>query len=217
MNRFIVCFATFFLVFLGVKNAPAETTALSPLYDATADFSNGGALIVDGQSSVNMQNYPAVLVDRRGVMEFNISQIPDIATITSAQLTLEIANLTSAPNIYPTVAIHGYSGNGTHEIADGQVPANLLGESAPIQSLSTITIDLNPAYIQSLLTTTNYLGLLTLGNENHKQAAFVTLEGETNGIGSAPLLMINYVPEPGVFVLLAVAVCSSAVIWRRRR
>ena len=173
--------------------APSEILEAAPTLDAAADFSYGGAILTDGGSTITMQNIDWADIDHRGILEFDIGSIPDEATITSATLELDIAVKSGSGDDQPILYLHGYQGNGTAEIADGQVPLNLIGQSDPILALGMITIDLDVDYIGSLLSVTDYLGLLTLGDENGKQAGFVTLEGEIPDIRFAPKLTINYI------------------------
>jgi len=164
----------------------------APTLDALADFSNGDSNLVDDGTSIMVQNFAFAEIDRRGVLEFDISAIPDEATITSATLELDIILKSGSGDNQPILYLHGYEGNGTLEIADGQVPLNLIGQSDPILALDVITISLNTDYIGSLLSVTNYLGLLALGDENAKQAGFVTIEGQITGAWFAPKLTIEY-------------------------
>ncbi|MHC4396417.1 MAG: hypothetical protein ACYS1A_12255 [Planctomycetota bacterium] len=186
--------------FFGIDNimyeTPEQMLEAAPVLDAQVDFSNGESNLVDGETSILVQNFAFAEIDRRGVLEFNISTIPDRATITSATLELDIILKSGSGDNQPILYLHGYEGNGTLEIADGQVPLNLIGQSAPILALEVITINLDPDYIGSLLTITNYLGLLLLGDENATQAGFVTVEGEIPDIRFAPKLMIQYFIEP---------------------
>ncbi len=185
------------------SGAKASTVSLAPSLDALADFSDGGSVLVDGGSTINVQNVDFANVDRRGVMEFNISSIPDGSTIVSATLALDIIVKTSSSDSNPILQLHGYSGNGTAEIADGQVPSNLIGQSDPILNLEMINIDIDAEYVESLLSGSDYLGLLAVNNDNYQQAGFVTLEGAIAGSRYAPVLTIEYVPEPATLSILA--------------
>ena len=182
--------------FFGVDNimyeALPQTLEAAPTLDALADFSNGDSDLVGDGVVVTVQNLASADIDRRGILEFNISTIPDWVTITSAMLELDIVLISSSSNEYPILYLHGYEGNGTLEIADGQVPLNLIGQSDPILALDLISIDLDIDYIGSLLSITDYLGLLVLGDENGHQAGFVTVEGEISDTWVAPKLTIQY-------------------------
>ncbi|MHC4180197.1 MAG: hypothetical protein ACYSWU_22055, partial [Planctomycetota bacterium] len=182
---------------LAISDPAMISFETAPTLDAKADFSHGGSVVVDGESAVNVQQVDFADVDRRGVLEFDLGQIPDQATITSATLELDIVTITSSGDVYPMLDLHGYAGNGTLEIADGQVPPNLIGQSGPILDLGVISIDLDTDYTESLLSTTDYLGLLVLNDENHKQAAFVTSEGAIPDMRYAPKLRIE-IGEPVV-------------------
>jgi hypothetical protein len=170
----------------------SQTYEAGPSMDGLADFSNGGSNLVDDDTAINVQNFAFAEIDRRGILEFDISTIPDEATITSVALELDIIVKTGSGDNQPILYLHGYEGNGTLEIADGQVPLNLIGQSDPILGLDVITIELDVDYIGSLLSTTDYLGLLALGDENATQAGFVTVEGEMADTRFAPKLTIKY-------------------------
>ena len=172
-------------------NMPSSVEA-APTLDALADFSGGESVVIDGESTVNVQQVDFADVDRRGVLEFDISAVPDGATITSAAIELDIAAMTYSSDTWPVLYLHGYAGNGTLELADGQAPLNLIGQSDPITDLGMISINLDVDYIESLLAVTDYLGLLALGDENYKQAGFVTIEGEIPGVRYAPKLAMQF-------------------------
>jgi hypothetical protein len=163
-----------------------------PSVDALVDFSNGGSGLVDSGLNINVQQTVFSGIDGRGVLEFDIGPIPDSAIITSATLELYINIITFSENDQPVLYMHGYAGNGTPEITDGQVPANLIGQSDSIPALGMISLDIDPNYIESLLAVTDYLGLLVLGDVNGTQAGFVTVEREPIIQGVAPALTIQY-------------------------
>jgi hypothetical protein len=210
-------FAIFFLLLAGIEDASAEIIEIQPLIDASVDYSNGGATIMAGQASINIQDNASTQVDRRGVLEFDLGRIPDQAIIASAILSLDISTISASADNYPTLAIYGYSGNGTLETGDGQATTIFLGESAPIYSISSIDIDLDPTLIQPFLSASDYLGLLALGDQKGKQTAFISTEGQGMGLGTAPKLTISYVPEPGVFVIFFTGGVGFLTFARHRR
>jgi len=178
--------------FVAKYEPPLRILEAVPTLDALADFSDGGANLVDDGSVISVQNVTFAEIDRRGVLEFDVSTIPDAAMITSAVLELDIILKSGSGDNQPVLYLHGYEGNGTLEISDGHVPLNLIGQSAPVLSLEVITINLDTDYIRSLLPLTDYLGLLILGDENGTQAGFVTTEGQIPDIRFAPKLTIQY-------------------------
>ena len=137
----IALLPTLFLA-LVVPNAlfAQDELIIIPTVDAMVDFSSGGPYLVTGDVSIVLQDSTFVDIDNRGVLEFDIGPVPDGATITSATLELDLRLLSSSEDDRPVLYLHGYAGNGTAEITDAQIPANLIGQSAPILSLGTVSM-----------------------------------------------------------------------------
>lgn len=214
--RFLPVALCLVVLLAGLATAPAlaASPTLTPALDAALDYASPTPTVDSSGISITVQQAPPSL-DRRGVVEFNIEQIPDDAIISSATLTLKITLMTSGSGVLPVVTVRGYSGTGSLDpgILDALSAAVVVGQSDPIANLGLVSINLDAAFVQSLLTQTNYLGLLLRNETNTHQAGFLTSEGHNLGLGAAPALVINYVPEPATLALLLLA--TPALLRRR--
>ena len=95
----------------------------------------------------------------RSLFEFNVSTIPDNATVLSAALKLTASYRTGG---YPAAVVDllGYAGDGQLTTADASVSTTVVG-NASITSLTTYSIPLDAAFVQSLLGTATHVGIAT--------------------------------------------------------
>ncbi|MEZ6192568.1 MAG: hypothetical protein R3C45_14930 [Phycisphaerales bacterium] len=172
--------ASFFL-----DTNPAESLHIAPIFDARADVLPGGNVVTDGEINIVVDESS----DRRAIMEFDLSAIPDDAVVLSAKITFDVNLFTQTPGQPNGVNIHGYTGNGIAEPDDANQTGNLIGSSDGVNNTGPHDISLDPDYIQQLLGTGDTLGLIAIG-QALQQFGFVTLEGTI--LGDAPRLSIEY-------------------------
>ena len=198
---------------LTVTVPDSGTVHAKPLFDVLATAqSSGGFTLTDGDPHINAQYLPGI-VDRRGILRYDLGAIPHGATITSASITFNVDTITNSPGNSPQARIYGYTGAATVSAADAQQLGDLLGTSDPVTSLGTVTVNLDPSALQSLLASGDFVGLTVLGSANGEQFGFTTLE---SGFDSAPTLNVTYAPEPAGAALLA-GIAVPFLLSRRRK
>jgi hypothetical protein len=191
-NIWLVFLAGAALAFGFDAPAVAAQAQLLPVGDAGASSPDGvNWVLTDGGIGINTQYLPQFDVDRRGVLEFDISPIPTNAVLTAAALGLDVTEMTQSPGIYPVLRICGYAGDGALSPGDAARIDVLIGQSDPVTECAPITISLDAAFVESLLGQTSYLGLVAWGSANGKQAGFATTEGADFGY-QPPLLTLSY-------------------------
>ncbi len=136
-------------------------------------------------------------IDRRGLFEFDISEIPPQAVIESAVLELDANGRQGGGGNVPQIQIHGYAGDGQIDPADAESPLNLLGISPPIDDLDVFEVNLDTAYIQSLLGNTDFLGLMGLGGPDGLQLTVSPLESGSSLPQPAFLTIAYSIPGDG--------------------
>lgn len=139
-------------------------------------------LVIDG-------GFGATVPPQDVLIEYPLGQIPLAASITSAQLLLDAETMLGSP----VVDVLGYEGDGLASLSDEFASTTLLGASDPITEAGDVVIDLDPAFIQSLLGDASHLGLRlaisTLG-------PFVNIAASESTTGVAPTLVLDYLSEP---------------------
>ena len=176
----------------------------------------GGFTLTEGDFNINVQKSDFSEVDRRGVLEFDISSIPHDQPIFSASILYQVIAITSDNLNKPMVRLFGYEGNGIPDPADAEQLSNLIGVSDPIDELGLTTIDIDPAFVQSLLGQTDFLGVTMLGSENGHQFGFGTLEAAA--FWQPPkLTIVHGVPEPSSMVLMVFGMIGFYAMRRRRK
>jgi hypothetical protein len=162
-------------IFTATALPSSGPVSLTPTLDARATWNGSAFSVTDGDSTILTQDIDAINLDRRGVMEFSLRRIPDAARITGATLTLDVTTFTSSPPSFPILTLLGYAGNGQLDTADATAGTQTIGVSDPVTSLGLITIELDTAFIQSLIGEEDYLGLLALGDPDGRQIAWAAL------------------------------------------
>ncbi len=169
-----------------------QTSEILPTVDGKASSSDGiNFVITDGENGINVQRISWADIDRRGLLEFDTSQIPLDASIESASLELQINTFTYSGDSFPVLELHGYPGDGVLDPTDAIVPFNLIGSSDPIGDLGLITVNLDTNYIESLLGTATHLALLVYPGVEDRQTGFYTVEAVS--FANPPKLIIQYI------------------------
>ncbi len=134
--------------------------------------------------------------ERRAILEFDISVIPDNATIENATLNL---HWFSGSNTTPSTNLYGFPGNGILNASDVMRTTNLLASG--LEDLHNVNVT---SFVQNLV------------DNSYPYAGFLgveTKDGANRNYGYYLDLNINYVPEPATLLLFGL----GAVIIRRRR
>ncbi|NQU76272.1 MAG: hypothetical protein HQ546_08185, partial [Planctomycetes bacterium] len=180
-----------------ITQPPEHTREIPSTFDVEAQSTDGvDFTIVEGGYFI--EQYRSPTEDTRGVMEFDVSDIPDDADIVSATLTLDISGWASVGGKYSEIDLHGYAGNGTPESADALNKGNPVGTTGPLTQGGPIVVTLNANYVESLLASTDYLGIVAESRWDYFQSVFFSSEYH-EFIPSAidqPTLTIQYDVEP---------------------
>jgi hypothetical protein len=130
--------------------------------------------------------------ERRGILEFDISMIPDNAYIEQATLYLRVVSYggSTSRNIY------GYAGNGVLDATDPIQTNNLLASNLHNFSPFDVTPFVQNSIVNSY-TYTGFLGVETVDGANSNYAH------STDPYYATSYLTIIYVPEPASLFLLA--------------
>ena len=198
-----------------VIQSPEQTRVIPSTFDVEAQSTDGvNFTIVDGGDFI--EQYRSTTEDTRGVMEFDIGDIPDDADIVSATLTLEITGYASGGGQHSEIDLHGYAGNGTPESADALNNGNPIGTTGPLTQGGPIVATLDASYVESLLASTDYLGIVAEARWDYFQSTFGSSEYHESmpSVVVQPTLTIEYVPEPTAVALLVLG--GVAAMLRRR-
>jgi hypothetical protein len=188
----------------------------TPASDATATMQAGGAYLVsDGGTSINVQNTGSAGTNRRGILEFDATSVGAGADVRAATLTFDINAITTDGVTFPNVRVYAYGGDGLALPDDATQNSILVGTSQSITVTGQkLQMQLNPDALETILASSDYVGLLVVGSTDGRQTGFNTNESAPFG-GSAPTLRVAFVPEPATAGILAAA--AAGLLTRRRR
>lgn len=198
---------------LKTLTGPTTTVTSTPFVDAEGESTNGTAYTLKHGANF-IEAYESPTSYSRGLMEFNLATIPTTATVTSAKLDLDITGyVTGSSN--SQLDVYGYVGNGAMEGSDALQTATLLADNVNVSTGGVLSIDLNPALLESLVDGGDWLGLTVVGAKQYFQVTFASSEYHAliSSI-TAPTLRVEYVPEPATLALLALG--GAAGVMRRR-
>jgi hypothetical protein len=182
------------LRFIANASSDSGTVQLRPTVDGEADLTSGSYVVEDTTNNIDVSRVPSQNLDHRAIMEFSLANIPAHAVVTSATVQIDVRGYNTDGQRYPHILVYGYAGNGQLTAADATASSTLIGTSPDVTATDLITINLNPTYVQSLLGTSSYLGLLGLGDLNNLDFSFVPKE--TGGSGEAAFLSLS-ISVPG--------------------
>jgi uncharacterized delta-60 repeat protein len=175
-----------------------QTIEVPPL-DGEASTTDGTTWSLDTtEISVGVDRSSSSSSEQRGLLEFDLRDLPPEAKVRSAELFLDIAGLSYLPGVsYPFIEVYGYDGDGVLRAADATQTSQLIGTSESIMVQEPITISLtDTAFIESVRArAATHLGLLLRAGRADDYAGFMTTEGVPWG-GLAPALTIEYVVNP---------------------
>jgi hypothetical protein len=147
---------------------PTLLKDLHPSCQAGVNYATG---VISTGSSTVVQQSSLIGLDRRAAMEFSIGNFPDGLDIVSATLDLHLTSYTHGTAGYPLLSVYGYAGNGSISLSDAVPSGSVIGQYS-VNALGDISIPLNLAFIQSMLATSNYIGLTIIADDNGQQAAW---------------------------------------------
>ena len=194
----------------------AATTSLTPTADGVARVFGGDSVVTDGltlafsQSGSNIQNV---------ILEYDLSSIPDTATIVSATLTFTLSRFVSNSGTNPAaVDVIAYNGDGTIDIGDYSASGTqVVDSSTPQGGVSGDTR--NFAFTSVAPITAGLLGNgLTLRLETDSFAS-IQIGATENTSLDAPQLAITYnvapVPLPAGLPMLMAGLAVMTCMKRR--
>ena len=202
-----------------VEPVSLQTAWIASTFDVEATASDAvNFAITDGGIFIEQYRNPGNEYTR-GLMEFDISQIPTDATIVEAHLSLEITGVAGGGALSSIIDLYGYAGDGVPTSIDATQTGNLVGSTGPLDGLggTVVDSDIDVAFVQSLLGSTDHLGVVAVAGLDFFQSTFGSSEyaaGFPPGTVTAPTLHITYVPEPATFCLLLVGASLLVVIRR---
>ena len=194
-----------------------NTTRFFPKFDVNVSKEAGGPyMLVEDQGGINVAQFPSSGIDRRGVLEYDISSIPAGATITGAKIMFEVNSISSSGNSL----VYGYAGDGTASIDDAFQVATQIGTvNFPFGQTGTQTMDVSTQFIQSLVGNSQYLGINMVGSPQGGSLGFYSDEWHTSpyfGLPAQLFIQFTPVPEPATATFAAALFAATALLHRRR-
>ena len=182
-----------------------NTVRFLPKFDVNVSSEAGGPyVLLEGEGGVNVYQNLFSGIDRRGVIEYDISSIPAGAIITGAKIMFDVNSISGGPD----ALAYGYAGDGVASIADAlQVDAEIGLLRFPFHTGSH-TADLKTEFIQSLVGKSKYLGINLVGGLSGGSLGFYTDEWHTSPYFGLPAqLFIQYtaVPEQAISTYVVTA------------
>ena len=210
-NFAVITMVAAFLV--GTHDSLAMNFVLTPTADGDAQTFGGDD--VDTTDTVIAFTQSGGLV-RNGIMEFDLTSIPNSTTITSATLEITLTRFVSNTGGNPAaIDIFAYDGDGVVDIADYDAAGTQVADaSTPVGgvagdlrsfSLSPLT-PFSDALVSDLLT-------LRIETDSFASINFAAIENATY---DAAKLKINVIPEPDCLVMIGIA-CLGLVATRSKR
>ena len=190
MRTVIKAFTTTAFLLLTLASSMAHALAISAADQATScnlsfpcDTPSLGAALTD--------DFFGEPLEQKSAIEFSLAGLTEI---TNANLRFIATAFSGYPEIFvndPILEIHGYSGDGTIQLADLDVN-NLLLTTQPISTLGVYTFDVTP-YVASLVANgASYAGFAVRDIANNSAVTFF------------PNTLVVNVPEPGQVWLMTV-------------
>jgi hypothetical protein len=179
--------------------AGAQTRSILPAYDArVARTGTGPYSMTQSDLTILVQKLSSG-TDRRAILEYNLSGIPSDADITDAKIVFDINLFTSGSTTSAQPILYGFAGNGTAQLDDAFLTSTQIGVSPPVQELGLHTVDVDHDYIESLLGTSNFLGVAMVGDNNSHQFGFGASEYNATYVPATLMLTYAAPPNPADF------------------
>lgn len=165
-----------------------ETVRIEPVFDVAYELGETPVLI-EGEESLRVGGFAGspTFPEHEPILEFSLDDIPRGAEIISATLELDTFVSSGAPRI----EIIGYAADGVPTLRDGTVRGPVLAESPPTTAGSDPLIELDPIYIESLLSGADHVGLRLRSLDTFDYVGFDATE-ETFINSTPPTLIVEY-------------------------
>lgn len=156
----------------------------------------------------------------RALLEFDISAIPDQAPVESVTLTLDIGLFESQEQggqiiNSSSIDFYGYSGDGVLTSGDADNISNFVGTTGEIQNGGTLTLSIDPAFVESLLDQADFLGLVGRGGADGLKTGFFSSEFSFSD--PPPTLSVQVAPTPLASAMGITLLGGMALGHTRRR
>ena len=177
-NRLCVVSGSQELSFISFTTVPETEFLISPTVDARVEnFVDQPSVLSEFDDSINLHYIDFANIDRRGLLEYDISALPANSVIESASIMFRGNSRTGTDTTGPNIRIYVYAGNGIAEIADANDEFPLVATSDDILQLGPIEVPLNVLPIQSALEQrTGFLGFQLRGSVDRSQFGFEASE-----------------------------------------
>lgn len=181
------------------------SSGLSVLSTATLQMINDG----EGPSSSNFQ------FEDRGITEFGLSGL-GVNSVNSAILTLFDGSTNATPPELPvTIAIYGYSGNGSVGTSDFSPAGGTLLASVPYNGQTQFDIDVTDFLNDQLSIASSFAGFNLLLPNSTSDARVFNFDGSIND--NPPVLMLTTVPIPAAVWLFGSGLIGLVGMARRKK
>jgi hypothetical protein len=212
-HRLMAASIAFLLLFVMITSAKADSTSIDVSVNATAKDTNGDATFEALSSASDNELFglvvrkvldPGFQLEDRPLLEFDISQFTLGEIINSVSFRFQEGAFTSSGS---TVNVLGYSGSGTLSISDATTASTLLGSYDPVTlGLGIHSLSLDSSYLQSLIGSSNFLGLRLQSSGGLVNTSQTSMEQAALSLDFfiSPHLDIDFtpVPEPTTILLL---------------
>ncbi len=202
------------------------TMAFTPTSEWDASLSTSGASVIStAGDTMRVDRAPTFDEDERGLMEFDVSGLPEGATIRSATLDFEINQRQQSGSVVPIVHLYGYHATGSPTDADARTLSRFLGGSAPIDDFDPISVALDVGQLSSMIEVSPQIGIIAYESAPNVGVSIVAsqLADRFPTVYTPPTLTIGYslpsqpsqeVP-PGDYNRDAHVDAADYVVWRK--
>lgn len=172
----------------------AGTQQLLPAVDGGVARDDGPWVLSEFGNTVPVQLIDFVEIERRGLIEFSLADLPENAVITDAKLELDLWSRSSGSSGVIPTPIYGYAGDGDLEISDALTPSTVIG-SFESESLGANQTEIDHEFINSLLASgEDHLGVAFLPDPDSSSFSYATNEFAATTPSAAPAqLFLTYI------------------------
>ncbi len=201
--------------------AARRTASFASTFDLQAELSPTGeySLIDGGVTITNDATAPAD--EQRGLMEFDLSGLPEDALITSAYLDLDFSDFTpGAKPTFSSVQVYGHAGDGSPNTSNVEDETILL-DIFTVHSLGERPVGLDVSRLEDLLSQSDQIGFVTTGLTTQYPSSYFTSEqAALDENVASPTLRLEYISVlegliPGDFTADDVVDGTDFLSWQR--